>query len=529
MKKIIRSISLALTLVLLTSAASYAKDGFTVDSLPYATGSLEGDRDAGYQNVAIVEDGQYVQVSSLYGNFKDKDGRPDYVLCTNATSGDCSKPEIAEVRGVSLLPVCGDVVENCIKSVEVYGAGKAPQVATLVKQVPGFRSDGDPALGIPRGTGVSVFSAKDSPHTGGSDYAVMASLGWSYRPGAVGYEQLRIKVAGTTEQAANAARLSYPGVCTAPAGAFNAGQRTPCIGPGGPSCVYTLEGICGKEQDLAPDTRIKLTLQVSKQLTGWFQGRLKDPSVEIASIDSKYNLLTIDAASVSVPRLHVKYDTKKFGNVLDGMNFASAGADNRLLDASGEFAREVIKRLSLADKDTASGISTLWTVGTVNSGGNRCMSDSSKVVGFVTTNSMAYLGSAPDFVNGMLNYKVAGTHFLPDGKTLNEGTYDLVMRSEIARCLYGFSKAPISASISVVSDQGENKVATTVVSEKDGWLHLAAYGFTFSSPTISVKLSQAAAPVPKKTTIACVSSKNNKLTKKVTGVGPKCPSGYKKK
>jgi hypothetical protein len=59
---------------------------------------------------------------------------------------------------------------------------------------------------------------------------------------------------------------------------------------------------------------------------------------------------------------------------------------------------------------------------------------------------------------------------------------------------------------------------------------MAAYGFTFSSPTISVKLSQTAAPVAaKKITITCVSTKNKKLTKKVTAVGPKCPAGYKKK
>jgi hypothetical protein len=89
--------------------------------------------------------------------------------------------------------------------------------------------------------------------------------------------------------------------------------------------------------------------------------------------------------------------------------------------------------------------------------------------------------------------------------------------------LYGFSSAPVSATISVVGDGGESKTATTLVSEKNGWLKLAAYGFTFSSPTISVKLSQAKAV---KTTITCT---KGKLIKKVTGVGPKCPAGYKKK
>jgi hypothetical protein len=72
-------------------------------------------------------------------------------------------------------------------------------------------------------------------------------------------------------------------------------------------------------------------------------------------------------------------------------------------------------------------------------------------------------------------------------------------------------------------------------------LHLGAYGFTFSSPTLRVKLSQAAAvptPTPsatpavtkplaaKKTSINCV---KGKTTKKVTAVNPKCPSGYRKK
>jgi 3-methyladenine DNA glycosylase Tag len=61
---------------------------------------------------------------------------------------------------------------------------------------------------------------------------------------------------------------------------------------------------------------------------------------------------------------------------------------------------------------------------------------------------------------------------------------------------------------------------------KDGWLKLAAYGFTFSSPTISVKLSQAKATVVKSTTITCV---KGKTSKKVTGKSPKCPAGFKKK
>jgi hypothetical protein len=103
------------------------------------------------------------------------------------------------------------------------------------------------------------------------------------------------------------------------------------------------------------------------------------------------------------------------------------------------------------------------------------------------------------------------------------------MRSDIARCIYSFSNAPIKAEISITSDDGEKKVATTVVNEKNGWLYLSAKGFTFSAPTINVKLSQekVVAPVAKKkVTISCL---KGKITKKVTAVSPKCPAGYKKK
>lgn len=171
----------------------------------------------------------------------------------------------------------------------------------------------------------------------------------------------------------------------------------------------------------------------------------------------------------------------------------------------------------------------MWTAETLVGQGNRCLSDTSKVLGIVTTNAMVYQGQAPEFQSGALIYKVGGLHYLPDGKSEAEGTYDLVMRSETARCLYGFSKAPVSAEVAVISASGEAKVATTVVSEKGGWLRMAAYGFTFSAPTISVKLSQVAPVTTKKTTITCVSTRNKKLTKKVTAVSAKCPAGYKKK
>jgi hypothetical protein len=128
---------------------------------------------------------------------------------------------------------------------------------------------------------------------------------------------------------------------------------------------------------------------------------------------------------------------------------------------------------------------------------------------------------------------------LPDGKEF-KGMYNLVIKSDVARCIYGFSAAPVKATISIVSSDGTAQVATTVVGERDGWLYLSANNFTFSAPIVKVKLSQdkavatpektvdktSAKSVVKKTTITCV---KGKVSKKVTAIKPTCPSGYKKK
>jgi hypothetical protein len=130
---------------------------------------------------------------------------------------------------------------------------------------------------------------------------------------------------------------------------------------------------------------------------------------------------------------------------------------------------------------------------------------------------------------------------MPNGE-LSRGTYDLSLKADFARCLYGISGTAVRATVSIISESGTAVNAVTVVNEKNGWLNFAARGFTYSSPTIKVKLSQAeevkptptptpsatatAKPVAKKTTITCV---KGKTSKKVTAIAPKCPSGFKKK
>jgi len=300
-------------------------------------------------------------------------------------------------------------------------------------------------------------------------------------------------------------------------------------------CAYWDVGHCGIPQDFVEGTRIRLNVRIPSELGGWFRGRIKNPAIDVEGSPERTNLVSIEGEPLTVSRFALPIAQSSLTDAdkslierLGSWGTPVGGATGT--NGSRREAMTIIEKYRAVLKDTATGISSFWSMGTTEGGnGSPCLSDTSKVLGVVTTNSMAYDGSAPSFSNGSLDYKVAGLHYMPDGKAEVEGSYDLVMRSETARCLYGFNKAPISAKISVISASGEAKVATTVMSEKNGWVKLAAYGFTFSSPTISVKLTQegsASAPTAKRTTITCV---KGKLTKKVTAVGPKCPAGYKKK
>lgn len=92
-------------------------------------------------------------------------------------------------------------------------------------------------------------------------------------------------------------------------------------------------------------------------------------------------------------------------------------------------------------------------------------SQKSQLNGLVTTNSTVYSAGPPQYDGSSLNYQVAAPHLMSNG-VVNKGIYTLLIRSDVARCVYGFTAAPIKASISVVNDGGINSVATTTVLEK---------------------------------------------------------------
>lgn len=155
-----------------------------------------------------------------------------------------------------------------------------------------------------------------------------------------------------------------------------------------------------------------------------------------------------------------------------------------------------------------------------------------------------------------LSYKASAPRLAPDGKTVNTGFYYATISAADALALWGLKRAEDAASalmVSVRTTEGGSTAATKTVAVKNGRIIIQVFGFEFPDPMLDISLNpsfdlmassaladsnmSAQATVkktptpkptvaPKTTTISCL--KGNVL-KKVTGVKPTCPTGYKKK
>jgi hypothetical protein len=295
-----------------------------------------------------------------------------------------------------------------------------------------------------------------------------------------------------------------------------------------------------------------LNLKLSTKINGWLNGHISNFRTEISSAPDGDQLIKVSGNPTIVPTIAGWFKKTELpesiksaagdpvslarnGYGVPGPNQEENGPDGNpysILNNHIEYNNEAFK-LSLAWlnalKDTAYSDPTAWSFRSVQNSYDfaRCQKNSDVLSGAVSTNATVYVASPPTYnkVEGTLEYKVLAPHFLSSG-TVFKGEYDLQVNSAFARCIYGYTSAPVSATVSVVSTGGDNQVATSLLGEKDGWLTFSVKNFTFSNPTIKIKLTQNSTSVAKKTTITCV---KGKTTKKVTAVKPVCPTGYKKK
>jgi hypothetical protein len=548
MRKVLAAI-LCLTFAIATSTSALAAIEDEQWSQPNAP-------QLGHHEILIEENAKTGGMASMLSAQK---GNNQY-LCKTLEDAVCKTAD--SIQATQVLGVCdASNTIDCIESITAIDAAGKEYPAKFKEYIyynhPNmFTGDGVHAIKYPLGP--STWTIEGADHSHGNLYTIaVGSMTNALRT--LDYKNLYMKFYPTDYGPTSAEQLDSNGIGNIPScyeKTTNGSSRLFC-GESAPhgsyKCAFEIQknGGCMLQRSFPEGFRFKFSLRLSVEPAGFFHGRLDNPSIEITKLAGKTVNLSVTAGAVKVPILFAQHEwasatdeVKTWWNTCLPTRACQVGTRIPNLENSAEpdgSKRNVLYSPNAYDSRSFGDLdffrkyisdSSVASPGALNFrtlsdsemlSANNCFAGGSGVKGFVTTNSTVYSAGPPMLTDGMLTYKVAGLHYAAGGKTLNEGSYDLVLRSDVARCVYKFSSAPIQASISVISAEGEAKTATTTVNESKGWLKLSARGYTYSSPTILVKLSQK--PL-KKTTITC---SKGRLLKKVTAVGPICPAGYKKK
>jgi hypothetical protein len=510
------------------------------------------------QGIVIQENLQIAENTSVLGGNLSFMNDPSGVrYCKSISDESCNG--LVNMYFDAILPKCNNESDtNCVSGVTAISVSGEEKGATYVRNFPeaGFTDfPASPSSNIPQGSTPSLWKIPGVTNGGGTDeYLVNFTL-----RGGTRNQQDKFTFYGYS---------AFISPVTVKPGRYGRFQKLDASGKNSVTCVQLAlacggemlgrsaddtklcasieEGACAAKQSFPAGYRFKLKVRLSSSPTGWIHGRIKTPDVAISKIASGIELsitgepVVVPVIGVTAPYASLPENMRAFYKPQGGLSYGEQGPTGRrnqlsmpAPDRPNTFNEYALWNDYVKDKANAS--PGFWTARSLDvpSGSAQCFKDTSKFIGVVTTNAMIYSGGPPAFNKelGTLEYKVGSPHFTSKGEVF-KGSYDLQISSEVARCLYNFTSAPIQASISVVNEAGENSVATTLVNEKDGWLRMAAYGFTFSNPTVQVKLTQEAPanvvkPVSeKKSTITCL---KGKTSKKVTAINPKCPTGYKKK
>jgi hypothetical protein len=522
--------------------------------------------------------------------------------CKSVTDERCVN---ANLGYSAILPLCGELSSvYCVEEFGVIDDTGARTPATFSRYFPRKALNEFPAdesRKLPFGGTGSLFELPQAAHGGGNTYYLSVLTEGEVRSGetaslngfSIRLNPVRLK---SGDRAIQQSDSGWRQITDTGAGNQVGDWVQAGFGFSGKSfCVAgsATEGLCAQRYAFPSGKKFYVKVRMQNQPAGWMHGRIYQPEISIQN-SGNYFTFDISANPVAVPvvykmyrypemptALKEQYDvrTGQYKPRLQGISEEMiqsmiAGGCGRSKCSEDPLTRNIIDSPSPSDRlgmdqlklwlpfveDQATALLGTWSMRTLEGyevqGSSRCFADGAQgVTGIVTTNATQYSGGPPAFNKdeGTLEYRVAAPHYTPK-KAEFLGSYDLLMRSDVARCIYGFTNAPIKASLSIVNNGENQRVATENLGERNGWVFLSAAGFTYSDPTIKVKLTQDPPPTPtptptptnaatsssnsngssassasskaKKKTIICVSGGKSK---KVSGVKPKCPPGFKKR
>jgi hypothetical protein len=484
-------------------------------------------QEAGYLG-AYVDDASSFRFSSFLianddAGIKNGTGHP----CYEFTSADCA--QYPRFTYNAFLPPCSvTILDDCITSITAIKADGTSVAGKLKGAKPDLTAPafkGDPNFNMPDGWFPTTWAFDGITHQGGEDFLLRASIFSFQNRRSTGFitPQLRVAI-----NAVSITPSRYTGNWSKETN--NVDQTTGLMSAGGAShggkeCWYLFIRECAIPWSLPTDIRFKVELKTRTKVSGWVNGRLSNPNISVTP-NGNGQAFSIEAGAMSVPVFAMWKKFSEFpkefqdlitaqggkaGSITFPQNFRTVysgsgpepfdkiSANHWLSNYDSTDFNEFLTYLKYSD-DKAIATKNLWHFesnrlfyqeGDQNL--NACSLYQTGISGFVSTNSTMFMATPPKFNTSTqtLDYQVAAPHYDRNGKE-NIGRYNLVIDSKVARCLYKFSNAPIQASVSIVNADGTSQVSTSTITEKDGWLYLSVNGYTYSAPTLKIKLSQGA-------------------------------------
>jgi hypothetical protein len=452
-------------------------------------------------------------------------------ICSSVTDAACSSTAGYSFRAV-LGPCTSTVTIDCIESVTGTSSG-GTAVAGVFKEFFPARGvndyTGSTADGVPDGRPPSLWTLAGLPHAYGTEYQVtvqvtgakingdatkpLRSFFASVTPVNIFQTECNVLSNGTCmdkyreEVRSGLQVIGFAGV----AADQDKGFRCQNWGE---------DSKCALKRAFPAGSKFAVQVRLSTTPTGWLHGRLQDPTASIERVNNQ-TTIKISAEPTKVPAVsgvgqwaqlptavqesfiatceNKRCGTRRSEQASDSAVQGMPVSSRNIIFSPAAYSEEAFKQLKLWTGfigDKAAAMPSQWSVRTLSysemQNGPACIRNGVGVTGIVATNASAYAEGPPTYssATSTLNYKVAAPHYEKDGTTVFNGRYDLILRSDIANCLYGVSDGASEATVSVTGEDGKAKSATTAFTFKDGWFKFSASGFTHSAPTVKVKLSK---------------------------------------
>ena len=477
------------------------------------------------QGILFVDPPFYPATSYLEG-YDDQWMNGKKGFCKTVNTEFCADDGVDGVIYNAVIPVCSNAESrNCIEDFWLVLNGKKlwPELDSYMPAFPPLKFQEDVAINLPEGKSPSIWRIND-PQLGQADLLFSISAIFSANTSSV-------------QIYPNERRFGKPSISIVidPVEKVTGKYLVPSYSNNPGICAALDADVCAKRVNSIEGIRYGIKIRISDPPITWIHGRLLNAEFTTQSFGSGATW-SIEAEPATLPVTSSWISNSDYEKMRD---YKLARPDETILQGPYSGTRALIEfdRWLPFLSERAQSLQKRWSIGSINDGerfnGKKledCLNPNT-VAGIVMSNATVYQSEPPSWnsTDLTLDYKVAAPHLTPSGSEFL-GIYQLKINSIFARCIYGFQNVPLVATISVVGDEGTTKIATSSMTVGTDWIDFNVSGFTFSAPTIKVQLSEAKKSVvskaPKKSSITCT---KGKLTKKVNGLAPKCPVGYKKK